>query len=264
VNISLKPQELPVYVGVFKAGTGVTEGLGKELMLGLEVVDGEDDVALLLEVGAVAGDVGGDTPVVQLGGGVKEDVVGGWLALENLEEPGGEDCRYVRRKATGGGVDLGAIRALTRTLASCESFDLGEVFAVATDPARLEIDSLFHRDFEVRGAVGVRDVPLGWYVIFAGGFFVYEEGLLQALNAASKCGLVARYFLFALGNGGAEASDEFSEGVLGDVVKGQEGVDRGAGGDGISRLYVWQVVGGARVGWRFVSGRGVHVKEALQ
>jgi hypothetical protein len=156
------------------------------------------------------------------------------------------------------------IRALTRTFASCEALDLGEVFAAATDPACLEVDSLFHGDLEVRGTADISNVPLGWCIVVADGFFMHEEGILQALNAASKCGLVARRFLFALGNGGAEPSNEFSECVLGDVVEGQEGIDRGAGGDGISRLYAWQVVGGARAGSWFVSSRGVHVKEVLQ
>jgi hypothetical protein len=113
-----------VNIGIFETGASVAEGLGEEFVFGLEVVDGEDDVARLFEVSAVAGDVGGNTPVVQLGGGVEEDVVGGGTSLQDLEEPGGEDCRYVRRKAMGGGEDFGTIRALTRTLASCESFDL--------------------------------------------------------------------------------------------------------------------------------------------
>jgi hypothetical protein len=64
-----------VNVGVFEVGASVAEGLGKEFVLGLEAVDGEDDMALLFEVGAIAGDVGGDTPIVQLGGGVEEGVV---------------------------------------------------------------------------------------------------------------------------------------------------------------------------------------------
>jgi hypothetical protein len=44
MNISLKPRELPMDVGVLKAGAGVAEGLGEELVFGLEAVDGEDDV----------------------------------------------------------------------------------------------------------------------------------------------------------------------------------------------------------------------------
>jgi hypothetical protein len=270
MNISLKPRELPMDVGVLKAGAGVAEGLGEELVFGLEAVDGEDDVARLFEVGAVTRDVGGDAPVVQLRGGVEEDVVGGWTALEDLEEPGGEDRRYVWRKAAGGGVDLSAIRALTRTLASCEAFDLGEVFAASTDPARLEVDPLFHRDLEVRGAADIGDVPLRWRVFVPDGILMYGKGFLQALNAASKWGLVVRRFLFALGDGGAEAGNEFSEGVLRDVVKGQEGVDCGAWGDGISRLYIWHPVGGTRVRSRFVKGDsvgeggGVHVTVCLQ
>jgi hypothetical protein len=249
-----------VHVGVLEAGAGVAEGLSEEFVFCLEAVNGEDDVARLFEVSAVARDVGGDAPVVQLGGGVEEDVVGGRAALEDLEEPGGEDCRYVRRKAAGGGEDFGAIRAL----ASCEAFDLGKVFAASPDPARFEVDPLFHGDLEVRGAADIGDVPLRWRVVIPDGIPVYSKGFLQALNAASKCGLVARCLLFALGNGGAEASDEFSEGVLGDVVKGQEGVDRSARGDGVSHLYGWQVVGGTRLGLRFNSGRGVHIEVALE
>jgi hypothetical protein len=274
MNISLKAWELAVDVGIFEAGTGVTEGLSEELVLSLEAVDGEDDVARLFEVSAVVRDVGGDTPVVQLGSGVKEDVVGRGAPLQDLEEPGGEDHRYVWRKVMGGGVDLGAIRAFTRTLASCEPFDLWKVFAAAADPLRFEVDPLFHGDLEVRGTVDIGDVPLRWRVVVADSLFVDSEGLLQALNAASKCGLVARRFLFTLGDGGAEASDEFSEGVLGDIVEGQERVDRSTREDGVSRLYGCgmvggatdsrHMVGGARVGSRFVSGRGVHVEEVLQ
>jgi hypothetical protein len=66
-----------VDVGIFEAGASVAEGLGEEFVFGLEAVDGEDDVARLFEVSAVAGDVSGDTSVVQLGGGIEEDVVGG-------------------------------------------------------------------------------------------------------------------------------------------------------------------------------------------
>jgi hypothetical protein len=221
MNISLKPRELLVDVGVLEAGASVIEGLGEELVLGLEVVDGEDDMALLLVVGAVTGDVGGDAPVVQFGGGVEEDVEGGRPALENLEEPGGEDRRYLWRKATGGGVNLGVIRALTRTLASCEAFDLGEVLVASADPARLEVDPLWHGDLEVRGTPVVSDVPFRGSVFIPDSLFVYGEGLLQARNAASKWGLTARHFFFVLRDGGAEAGDEFSEGVLGDVVEGE-------------------------------------------
>jgi hypothetical protein len=263
-----------VHVGVFEAGTGVAEGLGEELVFGLEAVDGEDDMALLLVVGAIAGDVGGDTPVVQLGGGVEEGVVRWRASLQDLEEPGGEDGGDVRREAVEWGVYFSAIRALTRTLASGEPFDLWEVFAAAADPSRLEVDPLWHRDLEVRGAVVVGDVPFRWCVVIPDGLFVNGEGLLQALNAASKCGLVARRFFLAFRDGGAETGDEFSEGVLGNVVEGEECVDRGARGDGISRLNGRGVIGGApdgrhvvrgsRAGSRFVSDWGVHVKEVLQ
>jgi hypothetical protein len=64
-----------VDVGVFETGAGIAEGLSEELVFGLEAVDGEDDVAQLFEVGVVARDVGGDTPIVQLGSGIEEDVV---------------------------------------------------------------------------------------------------------------------------------------------------------------------------------------------
>jgi hypothetical protein len=84
-----------VDIGVFKVGAGITEGLRKELMFGLKVVDGEDDVALFFEVSAVASNVGGDAPVIQLGGGVEEDIIGRGAPLKDLEEPGGEDRRYV-------------------------------------------------------------------------------------------------------------------------------------------------------------------------
>jgi hypothetical protein len=84
-----------VDIGVFETGMGVAEGLGEELMLGLEAVDGEDNVARLFEVGVVVRDVGGDTPIVQLGGGVEEDVVGRGVPLQDLEEPGGEDGGHV-------------------------------------------------------------------------------------------------------------------------------------------------------------------------
>jgi hypothetical protein len=137
----------------------------------------------------------------------------------------------------GRGVDFSAIRALTRALMSCESLDLGEVFAAAADPSRLDVDPLFHGDLEVGGAVNIGDVPLRRRVIVSDGLLVDSEGLLQALNTASKCGLAVRRFFFPLGDGGAEPGDKFSEGVLRDVVEGQEGIDRGAREDGIRRLY---------------------------
>jgi hypothetical protein len=174
----------------------------------------------------------------------------------------------------GGGVDFSPIRALTRALASCKSFDFGEVLATAADPLGFDVDPLFHGDLEIGGAVNVRDVPLRWRVIVSDGLLMDGEGFLQALNVASKCGLVARCFFFPLRDGGAKPGDEFSESVLGDVVEGQERVDHGARGDGISRLYgccvvggtsdSWHVVRGTRGGSRFVSDRGIHVEEALQ
>jgi hypothetical protein len=253
-----------VNVGIFEAGAGVTEGLREEFMLGLEAVNSEDDVALFLEVSAVASDVSGDAPVIQLGGGIEEDIVGGGVSLQDLEEPGGEDHRYVRRKSFGGGVELGAIRALTRTLVSSEALDLGVVFLAAADPACFEVDPLFHGDLEVRGLTDVGNVPFGWHVIILDGFFMGEELVFQALNAATKCRLMIHLLFFMLGDGGTEPGNEFSEGILADVVKGHEGADCCVGGNRVSCLYVWHVVGGARVGSRFVSGRGVHVEEVLQ
>jgi hypothetical protein len=105
------------------------------------------------------------------------------------------------------------------------------------DPSRFEVDPLFHGDLKVRGAVDIGDVPLRWCVIVPDGLLMDGEGFFQALNAASKCGLVARCLFLALGDGGTEASDEFSESVLGDIVEGQEGVDCSAGRDWIGCLY---------------------------
>jgi hypothetical protein len=45
--------------------------------------------------------------------------------LQDLEEPRGEDSRYVRRKSMGGGEDFGMIRALTVTLLRAQGPDVG-------------------------------------------------------------------------------------------------------------------------------------------
>jgi hypothetical protein len=158
---------------------------------------------VLLIVVVVPSEVGSDTPVLELGGGLEEGVKGGAVALEDLEEPGRETRRSLRQKSVGRGVDGGVIRDFTRALAAGEAFDLRVIVGALADPARAEVDPIFHGDFEIRGLIGIGHIP-EWRLIFVVFFFlIMEDALLESGDAVAERGLGVFSLCLSLGDGGA-------------------------------------------------------------